>query len=93
MLHLLQLHLSIPAAAGDEEISRQELGLEDIGLVARVELEHFPGEELVGHQLSVWGSWGKAEAGLEPCGGKSPLARALLLSSNQQSKLEKIQKK
>ena len=46
-------HLSIPTAAGDEEVPGQKLRLEDIGLVARVELEHFPGEELVGDCLTV----------------------------------------
>ena len=35
-------NLAISTAAGYKEVSRQELWLEHIGLVSRVELEHFP---------------------------------------------------
>ena len=38
-------NLSISAAAGDQEVPRQELGLEHIGLVPRVELKHLPTRE------------------------------------------------
>merc|ERR1719398_394701 len=33
---------AISAAAGDKEVPRQELGLEHVGLVPRVELKHLP---------------------------------------------------
>ena len=35
-------NLAISAAAGDKEVPRQELGLEHVGLVTRVELKHLP---------------------------------------------------
>ena len=36
------INLAISAAAGDKEVPGQELRLEHIGLVPRVELEHLP---------------------------------------------------
>ena len=35
-------NLAISAAASDEEVPRQEFGLEHVGLVPRVELKHLP---------------------------------------------------
>ena len=38
-------NLAVSAAAGDKEVPGQKLGLENIGLVPRVELEHLPTRE------------------------------------------------
>ena len=35
-----QPHLTVPAAGGDQEVARQDLGLEHVGPVASVELHH-----------------------------------------------------
>lgn len=40
-------NLAISAAAGDKEVPRQELGLEHVGLVPRVELKHLPKSDLL----------------------------------------------
>ena len=38
-------NLAVSAAAGDKKVPGQKLGLENIGLVSRVELEHLPTKE------------------------------------------------